>query len=159
MQAVSKRSSAGNSRALWSRCCRAFGCKFVLALAFGGLLSCQKGPPASDARLIQELVGTWITDQSGAGYRLYAENSFHRDGFHSADQILHQAGGTTKWSYTGTWDVKNGKLVASGEVIRSDSAQVQSYQVEEAIESLTADELVLIDSKGTKLIHHRRPGQ
>jgi hypothetical protein len=127
-----------------------------LVLAFGGLISCQKGPPASDDRLTRELVGTWVSDESGTDYRLYAENSFHRDGFHSADQILHQGGGTTKWSYTGVWDVKGGKLLASGEVTRSDSDQVQAYKVEEAIESLTPDQLVLVDSKGTKLVHRRR---
>jgi len=42
--------------------------------------------------------------------------------------------------FSGIWDVKNGKLVASGQVYRSDSTSVQNYQVEERIESLTEDD-------------------
>jgi hypothetical protein len=118
------------------------------------LASCNHA--TTDEELMHDLVGTWITDETGTGYRLYAENSFHRDGFHSADQILHREGETTTWNYTGTWDVRNGKLVASGEVVRSDSAIVEPYQVEEVIERLTNDELVLIDANGGRLVRHRR---
>jgi hypothetical protein len=137
---------------------------FFRRLALGAILgivifpfaSCQRDRATTDAELIHDLVGTWITDETGTGYRLYAENSFHRDGFHSADRILHREGETTTWSYTGTWDVRNGKLLASGEVVRSDSGTVEPYQVEEVIERLTNDELVLIDEKGARLVRHRR---
>jgi hypothetical protein len=123
-------------------------------LVVGGF-ACQKSVP-TDQELTQKLVGTWITDEGGGNYRFYGENSFHRDGMHSADEIMHVDGGTTRWSFSGIWDVKNGKLVASGEVYRSDSSSVQNYQVEERIESLTEDELVLVNEKGTRLIRHRK---
>ena len=137
---------------------------FLRRLALGAILgifvfpvaSCQRDRATTDAELIHDLVGTWITDETGTGYRLYAENSFHRDGFHSADRILHREGETTTWNYTGTWDVRNGKLLASGEVVRSDSGTVEPYQVEEVIERLTNDELVLIDEKGARLVRHLR---
>jgi hypothetical protein len=110
----------------------------------------------SDQELTQKLVGTWITDEAGGNYRFYGENSFHRDGMHSADEIMHADGGTTRWSFSGSWDVKDGKLVASGEVYRSDSSSVETYQVEERIESLTEDELVLVNEKGNRLVRHRK---
>ena len=75
---------------------------------------------------------------------------------HSADEIMHADGGTTRWSFSGVWDVKGGKLLASGEVYRSDSDAVQTYRVEERIESLTDDELVLINDKGDRLVRHRK---
>ena len=128
----------------------------TLGLVIFALTSCQRNHATTDEELMHDLVGTWITDETGTGYRLYAENSFHRDGFHSADQILHREGETTTWNYTGTWDVRNGKLLASGEVVRSDSAIVEPYQVEEVIERLTNDELVLIDANGGRLVRHRR---
>jgi hypothetical protein len=59
-------------------------------------------------------------------------------------------------AFSGIWDVKDGKLVASGEVYRSDSGSVQTYQVEERIESLTEDELVLVNDKGNRLVRHRK---
>src|SRR5437868_2647782 len=95
--------------------------------------SCQKSPPVTDEELIHRLIGTWVTDESGGNYRFYAENSFHRDGMHSADEVMHADGGTTKWRFSGMWDVRGGKLLASGEVSRSDSAAVETYQVEEKI--------------------------
>ncbi|MGA8659057.1 MAG: hypothetical protein WB586_23250 [Chthoniobacterales bacterium] len=128
----------------------------TLGFVIFALTSCQRNHATTDEELMHDLVGTWITDETGTGYRLYAENSFHRDGFHSADQILHREGETTTWNYTGTWDVRNGKLLASGEVVRSDSAIVEPYQVEEVIERLTYDELVLIDANGGRLVRHRR---
>jgi hypothetical protein len=54
------------------------------------------------------------------------------------------------------WDIRGGKLLASGEVFRSDSAAVETYQVEEKIESLTSDELVLVSANGTRLVRHRK---
>ena len=110
----------------------------------------------TDQELTQKLVGTWITDEAGGNYRFYGENSFHRDGMHSADEIMHADGGTTRWSFSGIWDVKDGKLVVSGEVYRSDSTSVETYQVEERIESLTEDELVLVNEKGNRLVRHRK---
>jgi len=98
----------------------------------------------------------WITDESGGNHRFYGENSFHRDGMHSADEVMHADGGTTKWTFSGMWDVRGGKLLASGEVFRSDSAAVETYQVEEKIESLTSDELVLVSANGTRLVRHRK---
>jgi hypothetical protein len=118
-------------------------------------VSCHKSA-LTDQELTQKLVGTWITDETGGNYRFYGENSFHRDGMHSADEIMHADGGTTRWSFSGIWDIKNGKLVASGEVYRSDSSSVETYQVEERIESLTEDELVLVNEKGNKLVRHRK---
>src|ERR1700726_4308625 len=117
--------------------------------------SCQKSVP-TDQELTQKLVGTWITDEGGGNYRFYGENSFHRDGMHSADKIMHADGGTTKWTFSGMWDVRGGKLLASGEVFRSDSAAVETYQVEEKIESLTSDELVLVSANGSRLVRHRK---
>ena len=125
----------------------------VLLVAVGA--ACHKSAP-TDQELTQKLVGTWITDEAGGNYRFYGENSFHRDGMHSADEIMHADGGTTRWSFSGIWDVKDGKLVASGEVYRSDSSAVETYQVEERIESLTEDELVLVNEKGNRLIRHRK---
>ena len=117
--------------------------------------ACQKSSP-SDQELTQKLVGTWITDEAGGNYRFYGENSFHRDGMHSADEVMHADGGTTRWSFSGIWEVKDGKLVAKGEVYRSDSTSVESYQVEERIETVTEDELVLVNEKGTRLVRHRK---
>ncbi|MBV9275029.1 MAG: hypothetical protein JO333_14110 [Verrucomicrobia bacterium] len=130
---------------------------YILA---GGVLlaggsACRRAQP-TDQELTQKLVGTWITDETGGNYRFYGENSFHRDGMHSADEIMHADGGTTRWSFSGVWDVKGGKLLASGEVYRSDSDAVQTYRVEEQIESLTDDELVLINDKGDRLVRHRK---
>ena len=125
----------------------------VLLVAVG--VACHKSAP-TDQELTQKLVGTWITDEAGGNYRFYGENSFHRDGMHSADEIMHADGGTTRWSFSGIWDIKDGKLVASGEVYRSDSSAVQTYQVEERIESLTEDELVLVNEKGNRLVRHRK---
>ena len=125
----------------------------ALLVAVG--VACHKSPP-TDQELTQKLVGTWITDEAGGNYRFYGENSFHRDGMHSADEIMHADGGTTRWSFSGIWDVKDGKLVASGEVYRSDSSAVETYQVEERIESLTEDELVLVNEKGNRLVRHRK---
>jgi hypothetical protein len=125
----------------------------------GGLAlicSCHRATPVTDEELTHRLVGTWITDEVGGTYRFYGENSFHRDGMHSADEVMHADGGTTKWSFSGMWDVRNGKLHAAGEVSRSDSAAVQTYQVEEKIESLTNDELVLVSENGTRLVRHRK---
>jgi len=124
-------------------------------LLVGVCVACHKSAP-TDQELTQKLVGTWITDEAGGNYRFYGENSFHRDGMHSADEIMHADGGTTRWSFSGIWDVKDGKLVASGEVYRSDSSAVQTYQVEERIESLTEDELVLVNEKGNRLVRHRK---
>jgi hypothetical protein len=125
----------------------------VLLVAVG--VACHKSAP-TDQALTQKLVGTWITDEAGGNYRFYGENSFHRDGMHSADEIMHADGGTTRWSFSGIWDIKDGKLVASGEVYRSDSTSVETYQVEERIESLTEDELVLVNEKGNRLVRHRK---
>jgi hypothetical protein len=125
----------------------------ALLVAVG--VACHKSAP-TDQELTQRLVGTWITDEAGGNYRFYGENSFHRDGMHSADEIMHADGGTTRWSFSGIWDVKDGKLVASGEVYRSDSSSVETYQVEERIESLTEDELVLVNEKGNRLVRHRK---
>ena len=135
--------------------------RFMLESVLAGTLlvvagvACHKSA-LTDQELTQKLVETWITDEAGGNYRFYGENSFHRDGMHSADEIMHADGGTTRWSFSGIWDVKNGKLVASGEVYRSDSSSVQTYQVEERIESLTEDELVLVNEKGNRLIRHRK---
>jgi hypothetical protein len=52
--------------------------------------------------------------------------------------------------------VRGGKLLASGEVFRSDSGAVETYKVEEKIESLTNDELVLVSANGTRLVRHRK---
>jgi hypothetical protein len=127
-----------------------------ISCGFALFCGCQKSSPASDEELTQRLVGTWVTDEAGGNYRFYGENSFHRDGMHSADEIMHADGGTTKWSFSGMWDVRGGKLLASGEVFRSDSGAVQTYQVEEKIESLTNDELVLISQNGNRLVRHRK---
>ena len=124
-------------------------------LVAGGVAWFHKSAP-TDQELTQKLVGTWITDEAGGNYRFYGENSFHRDGMHSADEIMHADGGTTRWSFSGIWDVKDGKLVVSGEVYRSDSTSVETYQVEERIESLTEDELVLVNEKGNRLVRHRK---
>ena len=126
----------------------------VCGLALCG--GCQKSPTVSDEELIHQLVGTWVTDESGGNYRFYGENSFHRDGMHSADEVMHADGATTKWSFSGMWDVRGGKLLASGEVSRSDSAAVETYQVEEKIERLTSDELVLVSANGNRLVRHRK---
>ncbi|HEY4813083.1 MAG TPA: hypothetical protein VIH58_00325 [Chthoniobacterales bacterium] len=134
---------------------RILKCVLASSLLVVAGVGCHKSAP-TDQELTQKLVGTWITDETGGNYRFYGENSFHRDGMHSADEIMHADGGTTRWSFSGIWDVKNGKLVASGEVYRSDSSSVETYQVEERIESLTEDELVLINEKGNKLIRHRK---
>src|SRR6201993_5176276 len=132
------------------------GCLLVGSLLIGvGIVWLRKSPP-TDQELTQKLVGTWITDEAGGNYRFYGENSFHRDGMHSADEIMHADGGTTRWSFSGIWDVKDGKLVVSGEVYRSDSTSVETYQVEERIESLTEDELVLVNEKGNRLVRHRK---
>jgi hypothetical protein len=134
---------------------RILKCVLASSLLVVAGVGCHKSAP-TDQELTQKLVGTWITDETGGNYRFYGENSFHRDGMHSADEIMHADGGTTRWSFSGIWDVKNGKLVASGEVYRSDSSSVETYQVEERIESLTEDELVLINEKGNKLVRHRK---
>jgi hypothetical protein len=123
---------------------------------FALFCACQKVPTVSDEELTHRLVGTWITDETGGNYRFYGENSFHRDGMHSADEVMHADGGTTKWSFSGMWDVRDGKLLASGEVFRSDSGGVETYKVEEKIESLTNDELVLVSENGTRLVRHRK---
>jgi hypothetical protein len=128
---------------------------WLVALA-GGLLGCDQSSATRDEQLTRQLVGTWITDQSGVNYRFYTENNFHRDGFHSADQVVHRGGETTRWNYAGSWDVKNGKLKASGQVERSDASTVGSYDVEEKIESLTDDELVLLDAEGGRQVQHRK---
>jgi hypothetical protein len=125
-------------------------CGFVL------LCGCQKSSIVTDEELTQRLVGTWVTDEAGGNYRFYGENSFHRDGMHSADEVMHADGGTTKWSFSGMWDVRGGKLLASGEVFRSDSGAVETYRVEEKIESLTNDELVLVGANGNRLVRHRK---
>jgi len=127
----------------------------ILSTVLLAAVACHKSAP-TDQELTQKLVGTWITDEAGGNYRFYGENSFHRDGMHSADEIMHADGGTTRWSFSGIWDVKDGKLVASGEVYRSDSSAVETYQVEERIESLTDDELVLVNEKGNRLVRHRK---
>jgi hypothetical protein len=127
----------------------------LIALA-GGLLGCDQRSATRDEQLTRQLVGTWITDQSGVNYRFYTENNFHRDGFHSADRVVHRGGETTHWNYAGSWDVKNGKLKASGQVERSDAPTVGSYDVEEKIESLTDDELVLLDAAGGRQVQHRK---
>jgi hypothetical protein len=129
-----------------------------ISFAFGLAIicGCQKAATVSDEELTHRLVGTWITDESGGNYRFYGENSFHRDGMHSADEVMHAEGGTTKWSFSGMWDVRGGKLLASGEVFRSDSGAVETYKVEEKIESLTNDELVLVSENGTRLVRHRK---
>jgi len=128
----------------------------AIACSIALFCGCQKAPTVSDEELIHRLVGTWVTDEAGGNYRFYGENSFHRDGMHSADEVMHADGGTTKWSFSGMWDVRGGKLLASGEVFRSDSAAVETYQVEEKIESLTSDELVLVSANGTRLVRHRK---
>jgi hypothetical protein len=125
----------------------------ALASAF---LGCNRPSTTRDEQLTRQLVGTWITDQSGTNYRFYTENYFHRDGFHSADRVVHRGGETTRWNYAGSWDVKNGKLKASGQVERSDAPTVESYNVEEKIESLTDDELVLLDAAGERQVQHRK---
>jgi hypothetical protein len=127
-----------------------------LACGFTLLCGCQKAPTVTDEELTHRLVGTWITDEAGGNYRFYGENSFHRDGMHSADEVMHADGGTTKWTFSGMWDVRGGKLLASGEVTRSDSGAVETYNVEEKIESLTNDELVLVSANGTRLVRHRK---
>jgi hypothetical protein len=134
---------------------RLFRSVLPVALA-SALLGCNRPSATRDEQLTRQLVGTWITDQSGANYRFYTENNFHRDGFHSADRVLHRGGETTRWNYVGSWDVKNGKLKASGQVERSDAAAVGSYDVEEKIESLTDDELVLLDAAGVRQVQHRK---
>jgi hypothetical protein len=131
------------------------GLVLASGLLVAGDIACHKSAP-TDQELTQKLVGTWVTDEAGGNYRFYGENSFHRDGMHSADEIMHADGGTTRWSFSGSWDIKNGKLVASGEVYRSDSGSVETYQVEERIESLTDDELVLVNEKGNRLVRHRK---
>ena len=129
----------------------------LLAFALaGGLLGCDQPAASRDEQLTRRLVGTWITDQSGVNYRFYTENNFHRDGFHSADRVVHRGGETTRWNYAGSWDVKNGRLKASGQVDRSDAPTVGSYEVEEKIESLTDDELVLLDAAGERQVQHRK---
>ncbi|MGA7124747.1 MAG: hypothetical protein WBZ19_00465 [Chthoniobacterales bacterium] len=137
----------------WRR--RILGGVLASSLLVAGGVACHKSAP-TDQELTQKLVGTWVTDEAGGNYRFYGENRFHRDGMHSADEIMHADGGTTRWSFSGMWDVKDGKLVASGEVYRSDSGSVQQYQVEERIESLTEDELVLVNEKGNRLVRHRK---
>lgn len=127
----------------------------LLVLA-GAFVGCDRSSATRDEQLTRRLVGTWVTDQSGANYRFYTENNFHRDGFHSADRVVHRDGETTRWNYAGSWDVKNGKLKASGQVERSDAATVGSYDVEEKIESLTDDELVLLDAAGGRQVQHRK---
>ena len=127
----------------------------AVALA-GTFAACSRPTATGDEQLTRRLVGTWITDQSGVNYRFYTENNFHRDGFHSADRVLHRNGETTRWNYAGSWDVKNGKLKASGQFERSDAAAVGSYDVEEKIESLTDDELVLLDAAGARQVQHRK---
>ena len=127
----------------------------VMALA-GGFLGCNQPSATRDEQLTRQLVGTWVTDQSGVNYRFYTENNFHRDGFHSADRVVHRGGETTRWNYAGSWDIKNGKLKASGQVERSDAPTVGSYDVEEKIESLTDDELVLLDDAGGRQVQHRK---
>jgi hypothetical protein len=122
----------------------------------GSLLGCNRSSATRDEQLTRQLVGTWVTDQSGVNYRFYTENNFHRDGFHSADRVVHRGGETTRWNYAGTWDVKNGNLKASGQVERSDAPTVGSYDVEEKIESLTDDELVLLDAAGGRQVQHRK---
>jgi hypothetical protein len=137
----------------WQR--QLLNCILAGSLVLAGSSACRKAQP-TDQELTQKLVGTWITDETGGNYRFYGENSFHRDGMHSADEIMHADGGTTRWSFSGVWDVKDGKLLASGEVYRSGSSAVQTYRVEERIESLTEDELVLINDKGARLVRHRK---
>jgi hypothetical protein len=137
------------------RCRRILESLLASSLLVAGGIACHKSAP-TDQELTQKLVGTWVTDEAGGNYRFYGENSFHRDGMHSADEIMHADGGTTRWSFSGIWDIKNGKLVASGEVYRSDSSSVETYQVEERIESLTDDELVLVNEKGNRLVRHRK---
>lgn len=123
----------------------------------GALAGCDQSSSATrDEQLTRRLVGTWVTDQSGANYRFYAENNFHRDGYHSADRVVHRGGETTRWNYAGSWDVKNGKLKASGQVECSDAPTVGSYDVEEKIESLTDDELVLRDAAGRRQVQRRK---
>jgi hypothetical protein len=132
-------------------------CRTLLPVMLAGaFLGCSRPPTATDEQLTRQLVGTWVTDQSGANYRFYTENNFHRDGFHSADRVVHRGGETTRWNYAGSWDIKNGKLKASGQVERSDVATVGSYEVEEKIESLTVDELVLLDAAGSRQVQHRK---
>ena len=125
----------------------------ALAATFVG---CNRPSATRDEQLTRQIVGTWVTDQSGANYRFYTENNFHRDGFHSADRALHRGGETTRWNYAGSWDVENGNLKASGQVERSDAATLGSYDVEETIESLTDDELVLRDAAGARQVQHRK---
>lgn len=121
-----------------------------------GLPGCNRPSATRDEQLTRQLVGTWVTDQSGVNYRFYTENNFHRDGFHSADRVVHRGGETTRWNYSGSWDVKNGNLKASGQVARSDAPTLGSYDVEEKIESLTDDELVLLDPAGERQVQHRK---
>jgi len=128
----------------------------VAVVMAGVLAGCDQPSATRDEQLTRRLVGTWVTDQSGANYRFYAENNFHRDGFHSADRVVHRGGETTRWNYAGSWDVKNGKLKASGQVERSDASTVGSYDVEEKIESLTDDELVLLDAAGGRQVQRRK---
>ena len=123
---------------------------------FVGLSGWERPDGLTDEELTSRLVGTWITDETGANYRFYGENSFHRDGMHSADEVMHADGETTKWSFNGIWDVKNGKLLASGEVMRSDRDAIERYQVEEQIERVNDEELVLVNAQGTRLVRHRR---
>ncbi|HZC34565.1 MAG TPA: hypothetical protein VE242_03070 [Chthoniobacterales bacterium] len=131
--------------------------RWILVMCgFVFLCGCQKSQTVTDEELTQRLVGTWVTDEAGGNYRFYGENSFHRDGMHSADEVMHADGGTTKWSFSGMWDVRGGKLLASGEVFRSDSGAVETYRVEEKIESLTSDELVLVGADGNRLVRHRK---
>ena len=128
----------------------------TLAACAGMLAGCHRPAVVGDEQLTRLLVGAWVIDQSGENYRHYTENYFHRDGFHSADEVLHHEGETTRWNYAGSWDIKNGRLKASGQVERSDGNRVRSYDVEEKIESLTRDELVLLDAHGTRQVQHRK---
>jgi hypothetical protein len=125
-------------------------------LTFFGLTSCNRDLGMTDEELTRKLVGTWIADEMGGGYRLYGETDFHRDGVQSGNGVVHTLSGTTILRFSGDWSVLHGRLVSEGEMMKSSSSALELYHREDKIERITNDELILVDESGARTVRHRK---
>ena len=125
----------------------------VFVLFLGG---CDSRSRMSDEEITRKLIGTWVADEMKAGYRIYGETDFHRDGVQSGNGVVHTVNGTTTLRFSGDWSVRNGHLLSEGEMRMSSSGDPESYQSEDMIERVTDNELILVNAQGVRTIRHKK---
>jgi hypothetical protein len=124
-----------------------------LLFAIGG---CSRHAGLSDDELSRRLVGTWVADENSEGRRIYGETDFHRDGVQSGSGVVHTVNGTTSLRFNGDWMVRDGHLLSKGEMMKSNSEDIESYRSVDMIERITDEELILVDERGIRTVRHRK---